>query len=659
MLEQLFKPKSIAVVGASSNKLKVGNIIFRNVISSFKGKIYAVNNKGEAIEGYKSYQNLKDIKDKIDMVIIAVPRDFVVGIMNDAAAIKAGSAVIITSGFKETDEHGAELEDQIVEIAKKNDIRVLGPNTIGLITPEVNATFAFADVKKGDTALVAQSGGLGVYMLNWAEASKTGISYFVNLGNQSDVDEVDVFQFLANDIETRAIFSYTEGISSGEKFLNYVPDITRKKPIVFLKGGISSKGAAAVKTHTGSVAGSIDIFKAAVRTVGGIFVDNLEDMLNLAKILLSSENVDSDILVITNSGGHGVLTTDSIDVNNLNEIEIPDRLKNDLLKVIPEQSKPRNPLDLSGDADYTRYNNALNVVRDLDCTKVVIVQSLPMVTCSDVAKAIMNYKGKSVVGVTMGLDQDAASKLLDSVSIPSFEFPEDAIKAIKYAANKPVAIKKIRIPQPIDEASNLIAGKTSLKDFESMKLMEIYGIRTPKYGIATDLETAKKEADRIGYPLVMKISPDEPLHKTDINGVIMNVEKENVEEAFKKLNYKRVILQQQLSGVEIFVGGIKDPVFGPSIVAGIGGIYMEVLKSLSYSLCPVSEEEAYNMVKESKIYSMLTARNRNYDVNGVVRAITKISNMLIDLDIKEMDINPLIVTEKGAFAVDVRIILKE
>ncbi len=657
MLDQLFKPKSIAVVGASSSKLKVGNILFRNVISTFRGKIYAVNNKSETIEGYKSYKNLKDINDTIDLVIIAVPRDFVVGVMNDAAAVKAGAAVIITSGFKEIDKHGADLENQIIEIAKKNNIRVLGPNTIGLITPEVNATFAFADVKKGDTALVAQSGGLGVYMLNWAQETKIGISYFVSLGNQSDIDETDVFQFLSDDIETRAVFSYIEGISNGEKFLNYIPDITKKKPIIFLKGGISTKGAQAIKTHTGSVAGSIDIFKAAVRTVGGIFVDNLEDMLNLAKIILSSENVYNDILIITNSGGHGVLTTDSIDINDLNEIEIPGRLKTDLLKVIPEQSKPRNPLDLSGDADYTRYNNALDVVKDLNCTKVVIVQSLPMVTCSDVARAIMNYKGKSVVGVTMGLDQDTASKLLESVSIPSFEFPEDAIKAIKYMANKPNPTKKLRIPEPINEASNLIKDKTSLKDFEAMKLMEIYGIRTPKYGIAEDVETAKKEADRIGYPLVMKISPDEPLHKTDINGVMLNLEKEDIENAFKKLNYKRVILQEQMAGAEIFIGGIKDPVFGPAIVAGIGGIYMEVLKSLSYSLCPVSEEEAYNMIKESKIYNMLIARKRNYDINSVVRAITKISNMLIDLDIKEMDINPLIVNENGAFAVDVRIIL--
>ena len=657
MLEQLFKPKSIAIVGASSDSLKVGNIILRNITSSFSGKIYPVNNKNLEISGYTAYKNLRDIKDHVDLVVIVVPRDAVPGVMEDAAAIKAGAAIIITSGFKETDQHGAELEDKIMATARENNIRVLGPNTIGLITPEVNATFAFADVKKGKAAIVAQSGGLGVYMLNWAQESNVGISYFISLGNQADVDETDALQFLSSDVETRAVFSYLEGVSSGDKFLSVIPDVTKRKPVIFLKGGIGKTGAAAVKTHTASVAGSIDIFRAAVRTVGGIFVDNIEDMLNLAKIVLSSEPVTGDILIITNSGGHGVLATDAIDTEGLKEIELPDRIKQQLLSVIPAQSTSRNPIDLSGDADYTRYNNALGIVKDLDCTKIVIVQSLPMVTCSDVAKAVVNYRGKGVIGITMGLDQNAAAKLLDSVSVPSFIFPEDAIKSIKYMVERPEPIKKIRTADPIRKAADLVKGKTYLRDFEAMELMEIYGIRTPLYAMAESVDEAQSRSDTVGYPFVMKISPDTPVHKTDVKGVIMNVEKDMVSQAFTELNYKRVIMQQQISGAEIFVGGINDPVFGPAIVVGIGGVYMEVIKSLSYGICPVSEDEAYRMIKESKILDMLRARNSNYDVNATVSAISKISNMFIDLNVKEMDINPLIVNEKGAFAVDVRIVL--
>ncbi len=325
--------------------------------------------------------------------------------------------------------------------------------------------------------------------------------------------------------------------------------------------------------------------------------------------------------------------------------------------MIPAQSTSRNPIDLSGDADYTRYNNALGIVKDLDCTKIVIVQSLPMVTCSDVAKAVVNYRGKGVIGITMGLDQNAAAKLLDSVSVPSFIFPEDAIKSIKYMVERPEPIKKIRTADPIRKAADLVKGKTYLRDFEAMELMEIYGIRTPLYAMAESVDEAQSRSDTVGYPFVMKISPDTPVHKTDVKGVIMNVEKDMVSQAFTELNYKRVIMQQQISGAEIFVGGINDPVFGPAIVVGIGGVYMEVIKSLSYGICPVSEDEAYRMIKESKILDMLRARNSNYDVNATVSAISKISNMFIDLNVKEMDINPLIVNEKGAFAVDVRIVL--
>ncbi len=657
MIEQLFKPKSIAIVGASRDKGKIGNIIFRNITSTFGGKIFPVNTKAEKIENYNSFKDLKSVNEKIDLVVIAVPRDAVPSIIEEAVSINAGAAIIITSGFKETDEHGAELEKQIVDISIKSDLRILGPNTIGLITPNFNATFALENTVRGNSALVAQSGGLGVYMLEWAQKTNTGISYFVSLGNQSDVTESDVYEYLSNDVETRTIFSYIEGVSDGNKFLNVVPKIVNKKPMIFLKGGVSKTGSAAIKTHTGSVAGSIDIFKAAVRTCGGIFVDNLEDLLNIARLVNSGENVSGDILIITNSGGHGVLTTDAISLGNMNEIELPERIKASLSSVLPKQSVARNPIDLSGDADYERYRNALEIVKDLDCTKLVIVQSLPMVTCTDVARAIMKYKGKSVIGVVMGSDEDSASRILDSAYIPSFRFPEDAVKSIRYIALRSTPYKKMRISEPPHDAYEITGEKSYIRDFEALKLMEIYGIKTPKWKIVEDEKDLAEAADSIGYPLVMKISTDEPVHKTDVNGVIMNVQKENLKESYEKLNYKRILLQEQISGAEVFIGGINDPVFGYTVVTGVGGIYMEVLKDLSYGLAPLSEDEAMYMMDESKVSKMLSARKRNYDNFSVVRAITNISRMIVDLKINEMDINPVIVNEKGAFAVDVRIIL--
>ncbi|BDC17988.1 acetate--CoA ligase [Acidianus sp. HS-5] len=657
-LDPLFRPKSIAVVGASRNREKIGSIILRNLMTTYRGKIFPVNNKAETIEGMKSYKTLKEIPEEVDLAIISVPRQFSVEVMEDAVEKGVKASIVITSGFKEVGEEGAKLEDELISTARKGGIRVLGPNTMGLISPDFNGTFAYANVQRGEIALVVQSGGIGAYMLDWAQRTRTGISFLVSMGNQADVKEYEVIDYLSKDPETRAIFVYLEGVADGEKFLDVVPDAVSRKPVVFIKGGATAKGAEAVKTHTGSLAGSYEVFKAAINTVGGIFVEDLSDFLNLTRFVTSPEPIKSDILVVTNSGGHGVLTSDALSRNDLNMVDIPERIKGDLRKILPVTSLPKNPLDLSGDAGRDRYAEALKIVQDLDCTKLVIVQSLPVVSCSEVAKVLLNYKGKGVVGIMMGIDEDSALRILESASIPAFNFPEAAVKAIKYLTSKPNPRKKIRVAQPISSAVELTKGKEYLTDYEALKLMEIYGIKTPKWGIAQSEEEAQRVADNIGYPVVMKISADKPVHKTEMKGVIMNVEKDMVKSVYKELSQitKRVMIQEQLTGLEVFVGGIKDPVFGHTVLVGSGGIYVEVLKNVSYGISPVYEDEALEMLKESKVHDMLTARKRGYDEGSLIRTLVTVSRMIVDLNVKEMDINPLIVNEKGAFAVDVRIL---
>jgi acetyl coenzyme A synthetase (ADP forming)-like protein len=657
-LDPLFRPKSIAVVGASRNREKIGNIILRNLIATYRGKIYPVNNKAEEIEGMKSYKTLKEIPGDVDLAIISVPRQFAVEVMEDAVEKGVKASIVITSGFREVGDEGAKLEEELISTAKKGGIRVLGPNTMGLISPDFNGTFAYANVQRGEIALVVQSGGIGAYMLDWAQRTRTGISFLVSMGNQADVKEYEVIDYLSRDPETRAIFVYLEGVADGEKFLDVVPDAASRKPVVFIKGGATAKGAEAVKTHTGSLAGSYEVFKAAIKTVGGIFVEDLSDFLNLTRFVTSPEPIKGDILVVTNSGGHGVLTSDAISRNGLNMVDIPDRIKDELRKILPVTSLPKNPLDLSGDAGRDRYAEAMKIVQDLDCTKLVIVQSLPVVSCSEVAKVLLNYKGKGVVGVMMGVDEDSALRILESASIPAFNFPEAAVRAIRYLTSKPNPRKKIRVAQPISSAVELTKGKEYLADYEALKLMEIYGIKTPKWGIAQSEEEAQRVADSIGYPVVMKISADKPLHKTEMKGVVMNVEKDMVKSVYKQLSQitKRVMIQEQLTGLEVFVGGLKDPVFGHTVLVGSGGIYVEVLKNVSYGISPVYEDEALEMLKESKVHDMLTARKRGYDEGSLIRTIVTVSRMIVDLNIKEMDINPLIVNENGAFAVDVRIL---
>jgi acetyl coenzyme A synthetase (ADP forming)-like protein len=658
-LNYLFRPSSIAVVGASRNREKIGNIITRNLISTFRGKIYPVNNKAtDKIEGLTAYKTLKDIPGDVDLAIISVPRQFAISVMEDAIAKGIKSAIVITAGFKEVGGEGVKLEEDLINTARKGGIRFLGPNTMGIVSPDYNGTFAYANINRGNIALVVQSGGIGAYMLDWAQRTRTGISFLVSMGNQADVKEYEVIDYLSKDPETKAIFVYLEGVSDGEKFIQTVPDATQRKPVIFIKGGATSKGAEAVKTHTGSLAGSYEVFRAAIKTVGGIFVEDLGDFLNLSRFTTSSEPISEDILVVTNSGGHGVLTSDAISRNNLNMIDIPERIKDELRKILPDTSLPKNPLDLSGDAGRDRYMEALKIIQDLSCTKLVIVQSLPVVSDSEVAKVLLNFKGKGIVGVVMGVDEDSAMRILESASIPAFNMPESAVRAIRYLTTKPNPRKKIRVAQPINSAIELVKGKQFLKDYEAMKLMEIYGIRTPKWGIAENEDEAQRVADNIGYPAVMKISADTPVHKTEMKGVIMNIEKDQIKSTYKELSQitKRVMIQEQLSGLEIFVGGLKDPVFGHTVLVGSGGIYVEVLKNVSYGLAPVYEDEALEMLQESKVHDMLNARKRNYDEGSLIRTIVAVSRLLVDLNVKEMDINPLIVNEKGAYAVDVRVV---
>jgi len=659
-LDPLFNPSTIAVVGAAREKTKVGNIVLRNLLSSFTGKLYAVNPATESVEGVRSYRTLVDVPDKVDLAVVTIPRSVVLNVVDDAVKAGVSSAIVITSGFKELDEEGARLEDELGARARKAGLRVLGPNTLGLITPRFNATFSFSDVKLGGLALVTQSGGIGVYMLNWAHRTRTGLSYFVSLGNECDIKEAEVYSYLADDPQTKAIFSYNEGVSDGKAFLEKAPLVASKKPLVFLKGGTGKKGAEAVKTHTGSLAGSTELFRAAAETVGGIYVENLEEFLDLAKMVLSNEEVKPSILVVTNSGGHGVLTTDEIERQGLNLVELSEEVKQSLRGVLPPQSIPKNPLDLSGDADANRYKLALESVKDTDCTKVVVVQSLPTISCSELAKVLLEFKGKSVVGVVMGLDEEAAVRTLESAGIPAYRYPEDAVRAIKHLLSRRTPLKKIRNPAPPPTVLSMVSGKSNLADAECFRLLEAYGLRTAKWSVVSTVSEASSAAERIGFPVVMKISTDSPTHKTELGGVRVNVQPGDVTRVFAELTKisGRVLVQEQLPGVEVFLGGIDDPVFGKAVVVGLGGIYVELFRSVSYGLCPVEYGEAERMVRSSKVEALLKARNRNYSVDAVIDSIVKISKLMVDLDVEQLDINPLIVNQNGAYAVDARIVLR-
>ncbi len=656
----LFDPRSIAVVGASHRKEKIGNVVFRNLLATFSGNLYPVNSSAMDVEGRRAYGSLTAIEEDVDLAIVVVPRDAVPGVMLDAAKKGVKGAVVITSGFREVDEHGAELEQEVKKIAGQAGIRVFGPNTLGLVTPAFNGTFAFSEVPRGKVALVAQSGGLGMYMLEWAQRSRTGISYFVSLGNQADVSEAEVLDFLAGDPGTGVVFVYLESVSDGQRFLDLVPNATRRKPVIFLKGGLGKRGSEAARTHTGSLAGSADVFRAAVNAVGGMLAESLEDSLDLARLLTGDEVIKPDLLVVTNSGGHGVIATDEIERRSLRLAALPETTVARLSALLPPQIRPRNPLDLSGDANAERYRAALAEVQGIDCTKLVLMQSMPLLSCVEVARTVVGFRGSSLVGVMMGTDEDAAADVLDAAGIPSFTFPEEAVRAIGHFVKRPPARTKDRTAHPLDGAEALVSGKRVLSDRDGLLLVELYGIQVPRYGTAASPDEAEALAERLGYPVVMKISPDEPVHKTELNGVVMSVsDSKRARGAFSDLSRvcPRVMVQQQIMGAEVLLGGLNDPGFGPTVLVSAGGIYVEAIGRPSHRLGPIEADEAEEMLRESRVYDILSSRKRGYDQAALIAAMQRLSRMTVDLKITEIDLNPVIVNTEGAFAVDVRVLL--
>lgn len=662
MIEALFNPKSIAVIGASRNRNKVGNIALRNIISTFKGKIYPINDKAPEVEGLKTYKSIKNINDKVDLAIIAIPRDYVPGVMEELGEAGVSAAIILTAGFRELDEKGAKLENEIKQTARKYGIRFLGPNTFGLLTPDFNATFSPFDVKRGNIAVLSQSGGLGFYVLDWLQRYASGVSYFVSLGNQADINEVDALEYIVKDKRNKAIFAYIEGVSEGRKLLDLLYEVTDKIPVVFLKGGISSGGAKAAKTHTGSLAGSYDVFKAAITSAGGIVVERLEDFLELMKLYSFNEPVKDKILIITNSGGHGVLTSDAVEKYGLSLYQLDDSIREKLKAVLPSYLSPNNPLDLSVEAPSSVYDMALDATKDLNCTKIVIGEYSPVTSCVEDAKVIMKYKGKSVIGVFMGVDEREAIELLTKNGIPAFNYPETAIRIISYLFKERKRFKKPDTRKPSIDIEKFVEGKEYLRDYEAFRLLELYNIPVTKYKVVYNENDVNRYFKELNPPIVMKISTDTPIHKSDIGGVRLDIRSEmEALEAYKKLSKlsTRVLMQEQVRGDEVFIGGITDPVFGPTIIVGIGGTLVEVLNKVTYGIAPISYQEADYLLKESGLDKILTVRGKNYDIQSLTDVIVKSSELLAQLKIKEMDLNPVIVNERGALVVDSRILLKK
>ena len=698
MPDPFFNPSSVAVVGASRKPGKVGHEVVRNILNSgYKGDVYPINPEATEILGLRCVPSLLDVPDPIDLVIVAVPASIVLKIAEDAGKKNVKGLIILSAGFKESGSEGAKLERELTGICQKSGIRVLGPNCLGLIdtyTP-LNASFAPEMPKAGSIAFISQSGALGTAVLDWALTQDIGFSKFVSLGNKADINETDMIEALVDDPYSKVIILYIEGISDGNRFLKVAKEASMRKPIVVLKSGVSQAGARAASSHTGALAGSDIAFNVAFLEAGVMRVETAEELFDLAEAL-STQPIPkgSNVAIVTNAGGPGILATDACEKYGLKVAPMSPEVVATLREKLNPASGFFNPVDILGDASPSQYKFALETVLesgDVHGALVILTPQAmtePVETAKGIIEVKKNYEDKPIVASFVGGSSvQEAVKLLEREGIPNYEFPERAIKAlsslVKYGERLANPRKDEYPTFDIDEkAVHIIFDRVhydervTLKASEALQVATAYGIPAPLIELATTAEDAVKAAEKVGFPVVMKIESPQILHKTDIGGVKLGIESpEDVRRSFYELigrahifspsatvlgvNVQKMVPQ----GREMIVGMSRDVTFGPLIMFGLGGIYVNFLRDVSFRLAPLSRQSAREMVEETKAYTLLRGirGEPRSDIDSVVDVLQRISKLVTDFpEINELDINPLFVYEegKGCLALDIKMTIK-
>lgn len=693
MLGELFAPRSVAVIGASRDPSSVGQAVLRNLLDAgFPGPIYPVNPNADTILGLPCYASVVDIMEPVDLAVIVVPAHRSVGIIDQCAAARVGAAVVISAGFRETGPEGAALERELVRRARDADIRVLGPNCLGIIATatRLNASFSALTPTPGRIAFLSQSGALGTAVLDWAAGESIGLSHFVSLGNKADVSEVDLVRALSEDPEVGVVVAYLESIADGRGFVDAVSDLVTRVPFVAITAGASDAGARAVSSHTGSLAGSRVAYRAAFEKSGAIHAMSVEELFDFAAgFALQPPPSGPGTLILTNAGGPGILAADACEAAGLTLATLEAQTIARLARVLPAAASVYNPIDVLGDAGAERYAAALEIALSDPHVRSVAVLLTPQATTDPVATAeqvvrLTRDSGVTTVCSFMGDASVApAIDVLRAGSVPQYPFPERAMSTLgamqRYAlrvAPTPdgsctAPANRAVVRDAIDHAR--AAGRTYITETSAQHIAQAYGVSVPAGGIASDLAAARAIASGIGYPVVMKIASPDILHKSDIGGIVLDITGQaDLDSAYERIMARAkqrmpdatvwgVTVQEQLPpGREVIVGVNRDPQFGPLMMFGLGGIYVEVLKDVSFRLCPVSPAEARDMIAEIRAYGLLRGARGQApaDIDAIVDVICAVSRLVGDFEeITELDINPLIVSDKGGGAVapDIRI----
>ncbi|MFL6479783.1 MAG: acetate--CoA ligase family protein [Nitrososphaera sp.] len=694
-----FSPKSIAIIGASE-KPGVGKTIFYNIAKHFKGKIYPVTPSNPTVGGLTAYKNVLDIPDSIDLAVVAAPSKFTPSVMEEVGKKGIKGAIIVSAGFKEVDETGAKLEREVGETAKKYGIRVIGPNCLGIMSFSkeniMNSTFLKITPKYGNIALVSQSGAICAATVEDAEAQNIGFSKVISMGNKVDMDESDVLELLAEDEDTRVIVMYLEDIRNARRFMEIAKKITteRKKPIIVLKSGKTAEGAKAAASHTGALGGSDANYEAAFAQCGVIRVDTMGELFDLAAAFSKQPLPDGGVVIVSNAGGPAIISTDACSRYGLKMADISS-IRDDIAKVIPSYGSPRNPVDIVGDADYLRFEKVLLLTLAHTNVGSIVTMCTPSATlnyddlASVLVKMSQQFPNKTILASLMGLAEGMENRrIMSEGGIPYYLYSEPAIRTLKAmydfkkwvdeaSSNKRTNLQFAKDTVKVKSIFENVRknGRSNLLEEEGYEVLKAYGFPTPKSILCTTEQECMDAAKQIDYPLVMKIVSPDIIHKSDAGGVKVGIKTDDelrnsfrtiTENALKynpDAKVKGVLLQEMVKGAkETILGASQDPTFGPVIMFGLGGIYVEVLKDVVFRIVPIDEQEAIDMVQSIKTIKLLKGvrGEKSSDLRAISDSLQRLSQLVVDFpEIKEFDINPLLVLEegKGARVVDARIIL--
>ncbi len=695
ILDKIMKPKSIAVIGASTKDHTIGSDIMKRLQEyNFNGKIYPVNPKGGIIEGLQAYTSVLEVPGEVDLAIVVVNAKFVLSTIDQCNEKGIKGICIITAGFKETGKEGAELEKQLVEKIQSYGMRCVGPNCLGVVNthPDVRMDGCFAESlpERGNIGFVSQSGALGGGILNILKDLNLGFAQFISIGNQADVNAETALEYWENDEDVEQILLYMESIQNPANFRKLASRISKKKPVLALKAGRSAAGASAASSHTGSLAGADKAANALLAQSGVIREYSLKNLFATAKVFANCPIPKGDrVAIITNSGGPGIMATDAVCEYGMQMAQITDETKEKLRSFLPSAASVKNPIDMIASAPIEHYKQTLETVIADENVDMIICIYLPFLGLKDidVAQALMEIKAKNpqkpVIGVFM-TKNEFFTKLSDmEVNMPFFMYAEEAAEGLNRLNQQRKWISRPEGKIPVydvdsERAKQIIKqsineGRAQLTTRESIDVLDAYGIRVCKSGFATNIDEAVSIADSIGYPVVMKMTSKTTSHKTDVGGVRVNIQsadqlREEYQDLISKLEAKGlldglegVIIQEMVKGNREMVCGIAtDPQYGPMMMFGLGGVFIEVMKDVTFRIAPLTDVDASEMIKSVKAYKLLEGARGTTpaQMDQIQETLLRLSQLVHDFSfIDELDINPLLISEKTGegIAVDGRI----